>query len=98
MPTALPSKRKRSQDLPVRKKLTRPRGASGVQLGEDTVRSRILQGAAAVFAAQGARLPSVEDILTASGVSRRTFYRFFDGKEAVLLALYCVGTEGLLAA
>lgn len=80
------------------KKRARPRGPTGVQLGEDTARSRVLQGAAAVFAEQGARLSSVEDILLASGVSRRTFYRFFESKEDVLLALYRVGTEGLVAA
>jgi AcrR family transcriptional regulator len=58
----------------------------------------ILQGAALVFARQGARLPSVEDILEAAGVSRRTFYRFYQSKEDVLLALYQLGTEGLLQA
>jgi AcrR family transcriptional regulator len=51
-----------------------------------------------VFAEKGARLTSVEDILAASGVSRRTFYRFYDGKDDVLLALYELGTEGLLCA
>lgn len=79
-------------------KVVRARNASGVQLGEDAARALILQGAAVVFAKQGARLSSVEDILATSGVSRRTFYRLFEGKDDVLLALYCVGTEKLLAA
>lgn len=51
-----------------------------------------------MFARKGARLSSVEDILAAGGVSRRTFYRFFEGKDDVLFALYHVGTEGLLTA
>lgn len=76
----------------------RPRpGPTGVQLGEEVARSRILQGAAVVLARQGARLCSVQDILAQSGVSRRTFYRFYQGKDEVMLALYRLGTEGLLA-
>jgi AcrR family transcriptional regulator len=80
------------------KQKTRLRGPSGVQLGEDTARSRILQGAALVFAEQGARLASVQDILKASGISRRTFYRFYESKEGVMLALYELGTASLLSA
>ena len=74
------------------------RNASGVQLGEEAARNRVLQGGARVFAHSGARLASVEDILDASGVSRRTFYRFFRSKDDVLLALYELGTEALLRA
>lgn len=80
------------------KNATKRRGATGVQLGEDTARSRILQGAAQVFAERGARLASVENILLRSGISRRTFYRFYESKEDVMLALYKLGTEGLLTA
>ena len=73
-------------------------GATGVQLGESSARARILQGAANVFAASGVRAPSVEDILRASGISRRTFYRFYQNKEDVLVALYRLGTDDLLDA
>jgi|SRR5580704_5876924 AcrR family transcriptional regulator len=72
------------------------RGASGVQLGEDVVRAMVLQGAARVFAARGVRSTGVEDILQASRISRRTFYRVYESKEDVLVALYRVGTEMLL--
>lgn len=68
-----------------------------MQLGEEVARSRILQGGAIALARRGARLCSVQDILTQSGVSRRTFYRFYQSKEEVMLALYRIGTEGLLA-
>jgi len=74
------------------------RGASGVQLGEDVVRAMVLQGAAKVFAERGVRLAGVEDILAASRISRRTFYRVYSSKEDVLLALYRIGTERLLDA
>jgi len=69
---------------------------SGVQLGEDVVRAMVMQGAAKVFAARGVRSPGVEDILQAARVSRRTFYRVYDSKEDVMLALYRVGTEILI--
>lgn len=71
-------------------------GKSGVQLGEDSARAMILQGAANVFAERGVRACAVEDILKAAGISRRTFYRFYQSKEDVLDALYRFGTDELL--
>src|SRR5688572_12590652 len=68
-------------------------GASGVQIGEAQARGMILQGGAMVFVAKGARAASVEDILAAGKVSRRTFYRLYASKEDVMLALYRTGTE-----
>lgn len=58
----------------------------------------ILQGAAQVFAERGVRVATVEDILRAAHVSRRTFYRMYEGKEDVMVALYRLGTERLLEA
>jgi AcrR family transcriptional regulator len=69
-----------------------------VQLGEDVVRAMILQGAAKVLGARGVRATGIEEILEASRVSRRTFYRMYGSKEDVLLALYRIGTERLLQA
>lgn len=77
-------------------KAVRSKGASGVQLGEESARAMILKGAAGVFAKRGVRAASVEDILKAAGISRRTFYRFYKNKEDVLEALYRFGTEDLL--
>ncbi len=56
----------------------------------------IVAGSARVFAAKGFRAASVEDLLEAAKVSRRTFYRLFDNKEDVALALYKFGTSNLL--
>ncbi|MBL0217568.1 MAG: TetR/AcrR family transcriptional regulator [Myxococcales bacterium] len=72
------------------------KGASGVQLGEDVARSMIIAGGARVFAARGIRDTSVEDLLEASKVSRRTFYRLFSSKDDVALALYKFGTGALV--
>jgi AcrR family transcriptional regulator len=56
----------------------------------------ILQGAAIVFADKGFRASSVEDILVAANISRRTFYRLYKSKEEVASALYQIGTGRLL--
>ncbi len=71
------------------------RGATGVQIGEAQARGMIIQGGAMVFTAKGTRAASVEDILTAGRISRRTFYRLYDGKEDVMLTLYRMGTDRL---
>ncbi|WP_394824837.1 TetR/AcrR family transcriptional regulator [Pendulispora albinea] len=70
--------------------------APGFQLGEGQARAMILRGAASVFAELGVRAASVEDILKAADVSRRTFYRLYGSKEDVALELYHLGTDILL--
>ena len=59
-------------------------------------RGAILAGAVTVFARLGFASTRVEDILEAAGIARRTFYKYFDGKEAVLAAIYEVATDELL--
>jgi AcrR family transcriptional regulator len=61
-------------------------------------RNRILGGASRVFAEKGTRLATVEDILQAAGVSRRTFYLCFKNKDEVLAALYEVASGLVLEA
>jgi len=78
-----------------RRTLPRPR-ASGVQLGSDVARNMIMLGATRVFATRGYRATSVEDLLEAGQVSRRTFYRFFKSKDDVALAMYRLGTASLV--
>ncbi|HEU4727091.1 MAG TPA: helix-turn-helix domain-containing protein [Kofleriaceae bacterium] len=70
--------------------------ATGVQLGGDVARNMIMFGATRVFAARGYRATSVEDLLEAGQVSRRTFYRFFRSKDDVALAMYTLGTASLI--
>jgi len=53
-------------------------------------------GATRVIAAKGFRGTSVEDLLEAAQVSRRTFYRFFKSKDDVALAMYTLGTSSLI--
>src|SRR4051794_37858423 len=48
----------------------------------------ILISAIAVFTKKGAGATRVEDILESAGVARRTFYKYFRGKDDVLAGLY----------
>lgn len=61
---------------------------AGTARGRVDSERQILRGAAAAFAAHGYSGTSVEAILESSGVSRRTFYRFFRSKEDVFAKLF----------
>lgn len=50
-------------------------------------RRRLLECALAVFTRRGFAASRVDDICAEAAISRATFYRYFDGKEAVLDAL-----------
>lgn len=64
----------------------------------DPVRTRILLGAAKVFGERGYGATSVEAILDAAEVSRRTFYRTFRSKEDVLRTLFDNSVQRLVRA
>lgn len=51
-------------------------------------RVRLLQAMAALAGARGYAGITIADIVREAGVSKRTFYEHFDGKEACFLALY----------
>lgn len=73
-----------------------PRKRTGVQLGEAVVRGMVMMAAAKQFAKHGYRAVSVEDLLEAASISRRTFYKAFTSKDDVGLALYRFGTDALV--
>jgi AcrR family transcriptional regulator len=58
-------------------------------------RGRILRGTAQSVVKRGVRGCTVQNILDAAEVSRRTFYKFFDSAEDVLDALFEVSTRML---
>lgn len=58
------------------------------ELRDHFAKNRILEGAAQILIKKGVRATTVEDILRAAGVSRRTFYRFFSSKDDTLDALH----------
>jgi AcrR family transcriptional regulator len=49
-----------------------------------------------VFATRGLESTTVEDLLHAAGISRRSFYLHFHGKDEVLAELYRAATEALV--
>jgi AcrR family transcriptional regulator len=90
MPRA--AKQKRRVGSTARKKAGEPTG------DVDPIRQRILRGAAKAFGERGFGGTSVEAILDAAQVSRRTFYRVFRSKEDVLRALFDNSVQMLLRA
>lgn len=66
--------------------------------GPEPVRLRILRGAAQVFGRLGFGATSVEAILAAASVSRRTFYKEFRSKEDVLRVLFESSVQRLIGA
>ena len=63
----------------------------------ESTRERILAGAAAAFASKGCAAARVEDILLSAEVSRPTFYKLFDSKEAALDELSRIHHAEILA-
>lgn len=86
----------RARPEPRSRQVGAPRGRK--RLDSYSLRSRIIGKAAGVFEKRGAADTTVEDILRAAGVSRRTFYRFFQSKEDVLDALHEIGCNMLIGA
>ncbi|MFI1096900.1 TetR/AcrR family transcriptional regulator [Streptomyces sp. NPDC020917] len=80
----------------------RPGGGSGLRERKKAqTRRELRDGAARLFADQGFAGTTVADIAAAANVSERTFFRYFDGKEALLLpdaAEMCARIEDELAA
>ena len=59
-------------------------------------RMRIIQATARAVVDHGVRGMTVEDILEAASLSRRTFYQHFKNKEAASLALYRTVVDDML--
>lgn len=61
-------------------------------------RGRMLDAIASVVAAKGYTATTVSDVVADAGVSRKTFYEHFAGKEECFLAAWDAGVELLLNA
>jgi len=60
-------------------------------------RERILEAAVACFARRGYQATSMEEIAAEAGIAKGAAYVYFDGKEALFLALYDAWGCGLRA-
>lgn len=79
------------------KLVTRPQGGRmGQGAGTKDTRARILSGGMKTLGRLGIQATTVEDILRTAGVSRRTFYQYFNSKEGLLEALYEEATERMV--
>ena len=58
--------------------------SSKVRSRQDQTRRCLLEQSAELFIARGFENVSVEDILSATGIARSSFYRFFPNREALL--------------
>lgn len=78
----------------------RRRKTAKVRMGRPPVgysaRDQILAGAARAFGDHGYASTSVQHILDAAGVSRRTFYRCFRDKDAVFAEIFARGVDTVL--
>jgi len=67
-----------------------------VQLTTKIASAGIVAAGATVFSRLGYEATRVEDILETAGIARRTFYKYFRGKDDVLAALYEFATTELV--
>jgi AcrR family transcriptional regulator len=61
-------------------------------------RDQILENALAVFSRKGFTDSRIDDISVAAGISRATFYRYFDGKDGVFDALVDLMSKEVIGA
>lgn len=89
--------RRRPDIAPPKVEKIRPR--SGLSRAEVAAiqRRRILDGLAAALAYHGYEDTKITDIVELAGVSRPTFYEYFEGKDQCFAAAYEDGVEGLAA-
>lgn len=59
-------------------------------------RARIVRGGASEFARRGFEHSSIEELSRAGGISRRTFYKYFESKKALFLAIVDYYFQGSL--
>lgn len=63
----------------------------------EEARKKILESALEVFREKGYFKSTMEDVSNRLGISKGAIYRYFDGKDQILAALYASGPENLRA-
>jgi AcrR family transcriptional regulator len=65
--------------------------------GRSFAKTEILLHAMSVFNQQGLEDTSVQDLLNAANISRRTFFKYFSGKVEVLENIYVLASRVMIA-
>ncbi|MFJ3799438.1 TetR/AcrR family transcriptional regulator [Streptomyces sp. NPDC090088] len=79
-----------------RRKLPRGRSALPADQAEVVQRGRVYTAMAQALTERGYAAVTVEDVIRRAGVSRQTFYRYFDSKADCFAAAYQAAGESLL--
>lgn len=72
-------------------------GSSKAEASRSFTRTQILIHAMSVFNQHGLEETSVQDLLEAAGISRRTFYKYFSSKLDVLESIFVLACRVMLA-
>jgi len=76
----------------------RPRTPSPARVAKyETERAALMRAAFELIGRNGSRATSVHDILDATGLSTRTFYRHFRSKDELVVAMYRVDSDRVTA-
>jgi AcrR family transcriptional regulator len=67
--------------------MARLRWGEVVPDGPDSARTRLIDAAEACFRRFGVSKTTIDDVASAANVSRATVYRYFDGRDAVVLGV-----------
>jgi AcrR family transcriptional regulator len=60
------------------------------------MRTRILEATARTFTARVSAIPGIEDVAREAGISRGTFYRYFDSLDSAVVAAGVAMSDGLM--
>ena len=65
------------------------------QSNKDRIRSNLLQKGREYFIRYGLKKTSVDELAKSAGIAKGSFYKFFDSKEALLMAIHEASEERL---
>src|SRR6266705_2863077 len=75
-----------------------PTGVTLRDRARDAIRDEVLTRAWLLFAEQGFAATTIEQVAEAAGMSRRTFFRYFSGKDELVAARLLASGDQLAAA
>jgi AcrR family transcriptional regulator len=83
-----PDGQSRDEDVPAWQKRSVERSLHGARLRAQERSDRFVTAALDLIVERGAGDFTIQEVVDRSGMSPRTFYMFFDGKDSLMLAIY----------